>query len=154
MRGIPPPSSFRLEDVRERAPDFLQRDGIAVTRYGSLLKHVEPAHVVEAHDVIRVAMGEQDRVHPIEAAGEGLGSEIRGRVDEHPHAAQFDQHRGTAPAVARIRERQVPQRQPIIGTPATFPCREPDGAAPAHGWMMATLTGPCRWAATYRMRRS
>jgi hypothetical protein len=75
-----------VEDVRERAPQLLQRAGIAITGNRGLLQRIEAAHVVEPHYVVGVAVREQDRIHAIEVVREGLGAEVRGRVDEHPDA--------------------------------------------------------------------
>ena len=150
------PFVSRLEDVGEGPPDLLQRADVAVAGNRGPLHRVEPAHVVESHDVIGVAVGEQDRVHAIEIVGEGLSTEIRGRIDEHAHpVGQFEQDRRPAPAIARVRRAAgaaaAADHRHAVGRPGA---EEPDRAGAAHGRMMGDPAGACCRAATNRMRRS
>ena len=46
------------------------------------LERVEPADVVEAHDVVGVAVGEDDRVDAVDAVGDALEAQLGRGVDE------------------------------------------------------------------------
>ena len=89
---------------------------------GRLLQHVEAAHFVQAHDVIGVAVREEDRVDPADAVGQRLRAEVGSGIDEHAGpVVGIDVDRGAQPVSRGSVERQVAHSQPIIGTPCDVP---------------------------------
>ena len=103
--GMPPPfCRRRVEDVAEGAPQVVgrrahrRRRGIA-----PLLQHVEAAHFVQAHDVIGVAVREEDRVDARDAVRQRLLPQVGRGVDQDRRAVvDVDVDRRPQPRVARI----------------------------------------------------
>ena len=62
----------RVEDVREGVAQVIGRALIRIRRDRPTLHHIEPAHIVQAHHVIGVAVREQDGVDARDAIGECL----------------------------------------------------------------------------------
>ena len=62
--GMPPPRcAGGVEDVRERPPQIGERLRVGEAGHRRALQDVEAADLVEAEDVIGVAVREEDRVH-------------------------------------------------------------------------------------------
>ncbi len=91
-----------MKDVGENAPDDSQRflGGIDRDRLG--LQKVERAQIVEAQDVVGVAVSKQHRVDAREARAQGLLAEIGPRVDDHAMAVPAQRDRGPQSPVARV----------------------------------------------------
>ena len=88
----------RVEDVKECSPEIVQRDLVAEAGHRALLQHVEAAHVVEAHDVIGVAVRKDDGVDAPHAESQRLRSNIRPGINQQRASiVGLDVHRG-APA--------------------------------------------------------
>ena len=56
---------------------------VAVTGNRRFLQYVESPDIIQAHDVIRMAVRVNDRVDPPHVVGKGLRSQIRRRIDEN-----------------------------------------------------------------------
>jgi len=91
-----------VEDVGEGAADHTEGLLGAVDRHGGALANVEGANVVEALDVIGVAVGEQNGFQAIKARGEGLGTEVGGGVNDDVLAIAGEKDGGTQALVVRI----------------------------------------------------
>ena len=72
-----------IEGVRECLPDVGHRPRIAVARHRALLHVVEAPHVVQAQDVIGVAVSEDDGVDSPNAVRQRLFAQVRPGVHEH-----------------------------------------------------------------------
>jgi len=71
-----------VKNVGKGAADHAEGFFGAVDGHGGTLADVEGANVVEALDVIGVAVGEKNGSEAIEARGEGLGAKIGGGVND------------------------------------------------------------------------
>jgi len=91
-----------VEDVGKGAADCAEGFLGAVDGHGSALADVEGANVVEALDVISVAVGEKNGFETIEARGEGLGAEIGGGVNDDVLAVAGEEDGGAQALVVRI----------------------------------------------------
>src|SRR6185436_14061816 len=67
----------RIEYVKERSPQVVQRRFVAEAGHRPLLQHVEAADVVEPHDVVGVSVGEDDGVHPAQTERQRLWANVR-----------------------------------------------------------------------------
>src|SRR5581483_1845470 len=85
------------EDAAQRSQRF--RMGVERNVAGA---EAERAQVVEAQDVIGVAVGVEHGVERADAFADGLLAEVGRGVDEHGVAIELHQHRGTRAPVARI----------------------------------------------------
>jgi hypothetical protein len=93
----------RIEGVRKHASDSLERTLVTVTRDRRALPEIENPHIVEAKDVIGMAVGEEDDVHAGDTERQGLRPKIRGRVHEHRGAIiEADENGGAPPVVAPV----------------------------------------------------
>ena len=86
----------------------------------------EGAQVVEAHDVVGVAVGVEDGVDAADIFAEGLGVEVGAGVDEDGVVVVGEADGGAGAPVARISvgdmaEVQTAQSQPSVGTPMEVP---------------------------------
>ncbi len=91
-----------VKDVGEGAADDAEGFLGAVNGHGGALADVEGANVVEALDVIGVAVGEQNGGEAIQVGGEGLGAEIGGGVNDDVLAIAGEEDGGTQALVVRI----------------------------------------------------
>jgi len=73
---------FVVKDVREGAADDAESLRGTVDGHGGALADVEGANVVEAEDVVGVAVGEENGFEAIEVGGEGLSAEVGGGVND------------------------------------------------------------------------
>ena len=93
----------RIEDVGERAAQIAGGALIGVGRDRAALHRVEAAHFVHAHDVIGVAVREQDGIDAGHALGQRLHAEIGGGIDQDRRPAfNRDIDRRPGAAIARI----------------------------------------------------
>ena len=87
-----------------------------------LAAEAERAQVVEAQDVVGVAVGVEDGVDAPDFFAQGLRVEVRAGVDEDGVAVVVDADGGACAAVVRIAcEVQTAQSQPSVGTPIEVP---------------------------------
>ncbi len=86
-----------VEDVLEDALDGGHGLRRGVDRNGALLPEIERAHVVQAHDVVGVGVGEEHRIQMVDARAQRLSAEIRRGVDEHVAPLVAHQDRGASP---------------------------------------------------------
>ena len=91
-----------IKDVGEGAANHAKGFFRAVDRERRFLADVERANVVEAEDVVGVAVGEQDGVEAIEADAEGLLAEIGCGVDDDVLAVARKQEGGAQAVIVRI----------------------------------------------------
>src|SRR5208282_1078570 len=91
-----------VKDVVEGATDDAEGFGGAVDGHGSALADVEGANVVEALDVIGVAVGEKNGSEAIEARGEGLGAKIGGGVNDDVLGIAGEEDGGAQALVVRV----------------------------------------------------
>ena len=91
-----------IENVREGALQGVECFLRGVDRERSLLLEIEGADVVEAEDVIGVAVGEENGVETLEAGAEGLVAEVGRGVDDHVAAGVRKKDGGAGAFVARI----------------------------------------------------
>src|SRR5450432_1308997 len=91
-----------IEDILEAAPD--RGHGVLRGEDRNLRApaEVERPHVVQAHDVVGMRMGEEDRVQTFHARTQRLGPEIRRGIDQDIVAVVTDQDRGPQPLVPGI----------------------------------------------------
>ena len=93
----------RVEHVEERAPQALAGGGVGITGNRALLHLAEAARIVQAHDVIGVAVREHDRVDAADALLQRLLAQIGRGVDEDLRAVfDVDEIEGRVRRVARI----------------------------------------------------
>ena len=93
---------FVVEDVSERPLQDVQSSLRAIHgNRGSLFQIVRP-DIIEAEDVVRVRMGIENRVEPIDSRSHSLSAEVRGRVDHHVMAAVGEQNGWAGTLVMRI----------------------------------------------------
>ena len=69
----------------------------------SVLHLAEAPHVVEAHDVVGVSVGEERRIHAGDLLSEALDPKIGCRVDDEVTLGSPDQKRSASAVVAGIR---------------------------------------------------
>jgi hypothetical protein len=91
-----------VENVGEGAADDAERFRGAVNGHGSALADVEGAKIVEAEDVVSVAMGEEDGFETIEMRAEGLGAEVGGGVNDDVLGITGEKDRGTEALVVGV----------------------------------------------------
>ena len=139
--GMPPPcAGCGVEDVAEHPPQIGERPQIAEDGMARPLHEVVAPHLVEAEDVIRVAVREEDGIDAADVVRERLRAKIGGRIDEnvahrsatakahcrHPDAAaarRRSRSGSTAASAGRAdrSDRQTAQSQPMAGTPLEVP---------------------------------
>ena len=73
-----------------------------VDRDAALLPEIERPHIVQAHDVVGVRVGEDHGVQAVDAGAQSLRAEIGRGVDQHVAALVAHQDGGPQPVVARI----------------------------------------------------
>ena len=95
-------SGLVVKDVGESAADDAECFRGTVDGHGSALADVEGANVVEAEDVIGVAVGEEDGFKTIEAGSEGLGAEVGGGVNDYVLGIAGEKDGGTEALVVGI----------------------------------------------------
>ncbi len=66
------------------------------------LQGVEPADIVQPHDMVGVGMGEDNRINAINAVIDGLQPQFGGCIDEHPRRAMRDDDAAARAPVAGI----------------------------------------------------
>src|SRR5580704_5127534 len=71
-----------VEDIRERASDNLKSLLVGVNRHRNLLPQIIGTNIIESHNVISVAMGEQDCVEACNVGAQGLLAKIGSCVDD------------------------------------------------------------------------
>ena len=122
---------------------------------------IEAPHLVDAEDVVRVRVREEDRVHAADVVRQRLRAQIGGRVDEDVADRAGDgagiaptrrRHQSRCRIDGRVRrsrgsvDRHTAQSQPMAGTPLDVPVpsivtRNGRGARrAAHGWMMRDVS--------------
>ena len=116
----------RLEGIREDAPQVGQRPLVAVERDRPLLQRVEAPQLVEAEDVVGVAVRVEHRVDAGQLEAQGLGPQVRGGVDQDRGAAgQADEDR--RPRAGCRADRSTGRRRRrsrSSARPSTCRCRE------------------------------
>ena len=91
------------EDVAEGPAKIGEGGRVAETGDGLALQHVEPPHLVEAEDVVGVAVREQDRVDAGEPEAQRLRAQVGRRVHEHLEpVVELDEDRRAPAPVARV----------------------------------------------------
>src|SRR5215813_8392839 len=80
---------FALEDVREDAPQTPPRALARVYRNGAA-PEIDRANVVEAEDVVDMAMCDQQRVEPVDLFAQRLLAKIGRNIDDHATLDVFD----------------------------------------------------------------
>lgn len=90
------------EDVLEDAADDVEGVGAAVDGDVGLLPEIKGADIVEAEDVVGVAVSEENGVEFGDAGAEGLVAEVGGGVDDDFAAPVADPGGGAEAAVAGI----------------------------------------------------
>ena len=96
--------------------------GVRVDGQRRAAQDIEASHFVEAHDVVGVRVGEEDRVDASDAVPQGLRAQVRRRVHEHAGAVvalEVDRRPGRLSRGSV--EWQTAQSQPIMGTPCDVP---------------------------------
>jgi len=91
-----------VKNVGEGAADYTEGFLGAVDGHGGALADVEGANVVEALDVIGVAVSEKNGFEAIKVRGEGLGAEIGGGVNDDVLAIAGEEDGGTQALVVRV----------------------------------------------------
>ena len=102
--------------------DVVERLRVAVARHRAALQRVEPPHVVDAEDVIGVAVREEDRVDAADVVAQRLRAQVGPGVDQDARR-RASRRRWTAAAACRADRSsgRSSQSQPIIGTPCDVP---------------------------------
>ena len=99
-----------VKDIRENATEDAERVVGSVDWNGGFLAIAVRTKIVEAKNVVGVAMRKNDAVQAIDARAESLGAEIRGGVDDHILAVVREQQRRAktlVPGIAGIADRAV-----------------------------------------------
>jgi len=91
-----------VEDVGEGAADYTESFLGTVNGHGGALTDVEGANVVEALNVIGVAVSEKNGFEAVEVRGEGLGAEIGGGVNDDVLAVAGEEDGGAQALVVRV----------------------------------------------------
>ena len=92
-----------VEHVEERPANRVPRLRVRVARDRTALQRVEAAHIVEAEDVVRVRVREEDRVDARDPVRKRLLAQVGRGVDEDPRAiGHVDVDRRAQPAIARV----------------------------------------------------
>jgi len=91
-----------VEDVGKGAANRAEGFLGAVDGQSGALADVEGANVVEALDVIGVAVGEKNGFEAIEARGKSLGAEVGGGVNDDVLAVAGEEDGGTQALVVRV----------------------------------------------------
>src|SRR5262245_13182664 len=97
----PSADMLTLEDVREDAPQPPPRALTRVYRDGAT-PEIDRANVVEAEDVVCVAMRNQQRVEPVDLFAQRLLAKISRDIDHHATPVIFYHQAGAQTLVARI----------------------------------------------------
>ncbi len=105
----------------------MPRGGLVVGVDGEVagVAKAERAEVVEAHDVVGVAVGVEDGVDVADAFAEGLRVEVGAGVDEDDVAVVRETDGGAGAAVTRVRRRCRP-RSRSRGWAPPWRCRCPE----------------------------
>src|SRR6266699_2505996 len=91
-----------VENISENAPDDLKRVFVAVYRQGRALANVVGTNVVEAENMVGMAVGEQDGVEALEPGAHSLLAKVGGGVDDHIVTVPRQQKGGAEPLVVQI----------------------------------------------------
>ena len=95
-------ADFEVEGVVEGFFEAREGEGIGVDGDPISIFHGEGAKVVEACDVVGMAMGVKDRIEVWDGGAEGLRAKIGGSIDDDAEGAFFDPNRGAKSAVAWV----------------------------------------------------
>jgi len=93
---------FLAEGVGEDALDGAGGGVVGVDGEVAFNAEAEGAEVVEAHDVVGVAVGVEDGVDAADVLADGLGVEVRAGVDEDGAIVVGEADGGTGAAVPRV----------------------------------------------------
>ena len=63
---------------------------------------IEPPHIIQPHDVIRVRMGNDNRINPINPIRHALQPQLRRRIDQHANVTIRDNDRRPRAFIMRI----------------------------------------------------
>ena len=115
-----------IEDVKERPPEIADRRFVAEARHRAPLQCIEPADVVQSHDVIGVAVREDDRVDAADTKCQRLRADVGACIDQQRQPIiGLDEDRGTPSFVARIGRTDTSRsRSRSSARRATFRCQE------------------------------
>jgi hypothetical protein len=91
-----------VEDVREGAADNAESFFGTIDGNSRALADIERANVVEALDVIGVAMGEQNGFKALDACGEGLRAKIGSGINDDVLPIAREEDGGTQALVVRV----------------------------------------------------
>jgi hypothetical protein len=95
-------ADFEVEGVVEGFFEAGEGEGIGVDGDSISIFYGVGAQVVEACDVVGMAMGVEDRIEVWDGGSEGLGTKIGGGIDDDAEGAFFDPNRGAKSAVAWV----------------------------------------------------
>lgn len=90
------------ENILERPSNRNQRRFQAVASHDTAGEIVEPPDVVEAEEVVRMSVGEENRIDSPDALAQHLGSEIGRSVDKEVDSIDLDKCRGPGAHVVGI----------------------------------------------------
>ena len=88
-----PVTELFFEDISESLTNLVQRDLIRIDIEPSVRCHVDPAQFVDAMNMIRMGMGEQNSIKMGMVNAEKLFPQIRTRIDQQTLARDFNQDR-------------------------------------------------------------
>lgn len=93
---------FAVEDVGESRLEPVEALRGGVDRDLVILHHGEATQVVEAHDVVAVGVGVEDRVEMADALAQALLAEVGTGVDDELGPGAADKNRGAEPPVPGV----------------------------------------------------
>src|ERR1700730_3770257 len=91
-----------VKHIGKRAPQDVERLLRAVDRQRRLLANIERANVVEAEDMVRMAVGQQNGIETVETGAQSLLAKIRCCVDDHVFSMSREQQRRAQPVVVGV----------------------------------------------------
>ncbi len=95
--------SCGVEHVKKCSPKIVQRGLVGETGHRTLLQLVEPAHIIQSHDVIGVTVREDDRVDAADIERQRLRADVGSSIDEQRQSIiGLDVDRRTPSFVVRI----------------------------------------------------
>ena len=128
----------RVEDVVKRPAQIHRGPRVRIRRNRGFLQDVEPSHLVQPHDVIGVAVGEQDRIDAGDTAGQRLLAKIGCRIDQdrRPDIRLRRESMDAGADRAALSSGRCHTRTQSWGRRATCRCQETLFAPIGHGRMI------------------
>ncbi len=99
---LPAPQRRWGEDITENAFDIPERFLRTINGYLGTRQIVKPSYIIHAEDVVRMRMGDENRIHAVQTHGKRLQTKLRRGVHDIHMFAVSDGYGGTSSLVMRV----------------------------------------------------